>query len=343
MGPMIMQRLSKITEKERLLKVLKGEAVDRPPVICPGGMMNASVTEVLEDIKMNHNIHLEAMVAAAKAVHGITGFENYGVPFDMTVESEPLGVKIDVGNKLIEPRVIEYNHQPIEDIIQSYRVSPKDEERMGITIRAVEKLKNDEIPVIGNITGHISTATSVIDPLVALRMLRKDPDKIYRFFQFIHDYSKEYAIEMIRAGADVIAISDPTATGEILGAKNFERFVIPFYKDMIATIHQMNVPVIIHICGNANTIIDGLNDTGVDAVSFDSMVNMRFAKSKLTTRLMGNVNTQLLHTGEQSKISSITQNCINSGVDIVSPACGLSMATPVNNLRTMTEFVKRGI
>ncbi|WP_300302099.1 uroporphyrinogen decarboxylase family protein [Anaerosolibacter sp.] len=338
-----MQKRSNLTEKERLLKVLKGEAVDRPPVICPGGMMNASVTEVLKDIEENHNIDLDAMTAAAKAVREITGFENYGVPFDMTVESEPLGAKIDLGDKFIEPRVTEYNNKSIEDIIQNYKVNPRDSHRMGITIQAVEKLKNDEIPVIGNITGHISTATSIIDPLYALKMLRKDPDKIYRFFQFIHDYSKEYAVEMIRAGADIIAISDPTATGEILGAKNFERFAIPFYKDMIATIHQFHVPVIIHICGNANTIIDSLNDTGVDAVSFDSMVNMRFAKSKLTTRLMGNVNTQLLHTGEQGKIESITKNCMDSGVDIVSPACGLSMATSVKNLRAMTEFVKRGI
>ncbi|MBB6218551.1 [methyl-Co(III) methanol-specific corrinoid protein]:coenzyme M methyltransferase [Anaerosolibacter carboniphilus] len=332
-----------MTEKERLLKVLKGEAVDRPPVICPGGMMNASVTEVLADIQENHNINLDAMVEAARAVHEITGFENYGVPFDMTVESEPLGAKIDLGDKLVEPRVTKYNHHSIEDIIQNYKVNPRDAHRMGITIQAIEKLRNDEIPVIGNITGHISTATSVIDPLTALKMLKKDPDNIYRFFQFIHDYSKEYAVEMIRAGADVIAISDPTATGEILGAKNFEKFAIPFYKDMIATIHQFDIPVIIHICGNANNIIDSLNGAGVDAVSFDSIVNMRFAKSKLATRLMGNINTQLLHTGEQGKIESITQNCIDSGVDIVSPACGLSMATPVGNLRTMTDFVKRGI
>mgnify|MGYP001569924189 FL=1 len=37
-----------ITPKERLYRVLKGEKVDRPPCICPGGMMNMIVEEVMD-------------------------------------------------------------------------------------------------------------------------------------------------------------------------------------------------------------------------------------------------------------------------------------------------------
>lgn len=132
------------------------------------------------------------------------------------------------------------------------------------------------------------------------------------------------------------------SSGEILGGKNFEKFAVPFYKQIIGEVQLHNVPVIVHICGNANTIIDGLNTIGANALSFDSIVNMRLVKSKLNTRLMGNVNTQLLHTGEKEKIISITNNCIASGVDIISPACGLSMATPIDKLRTMTNYVKEG-
>lgn len=332
-----------MNEKERLLRALRGEAVDRPPVVCPGGMMNASVTELLEGFDKNHNIDLISMVDAAKRVHEVAGFENLGVPFDMTVEAEPLGAKIDIGDKLIEPRVTEYSTEEIEVIIGKYHVNPMNERRMSLTLEAISRLKNTDVPVVGNITGHISTATSVIDPLVIFKMLRRDPDKAYAFFRFINDYSIQYAVEMIKAGADVIAISDPTATGEILGSKNFETFAVPLYKEIIDAIHGLNVPVIIHICGKATSIIDSLNLVNADALSFDSMVNMRLAKSQLKTNLMGNVNTQLLHTGEKDKIISITRNCIDSGVDIVSPACGLSMGTPVKNLQAMTEYVKKGI
>ncbi len=332
-----------MNEKERLLRILRGKDVDRAPVICPGGMMSACTTEILQDIEGNHNLDYKAMAQASRKIYSGTGFENYGVPFAMIVEAEPLGAKVQIGDKLVEERVIEYNSNPLEQIMETYSVIPKNENRMNVVLNAIGELKNSKVPVIGNITGHISTATSAVDPLIMLKMLRKEPERAYSFFKFINNYLIEYAKESINAGADVIVISDPTATGEILGGKNFSRFAVPLYKEIIDAIHSLNVPVIVHICGKANTIIEGLNLINADGYSFDSMVNMRSTKSMLSGRLMGNVSTQLLHTGEKDKIISITKNCIDSGVDIISPACGLSMGTSIDNLKTMTDYVKRGI
>lgn len=329
-----------MNEKERLIKALKGEKVDRPPVICPGGMMNAAVTEVVLNIDKNHNDSLEGMVLAAKKVRELTGFENYGVPFCMTCEAEPLGVEVDLGDKNCEPRVVEYNKSDIDSIIESYNVNPLTDGRMALVIAAIKELKNDDIPVIGNITGPLSTATSIVDPLLLIKMLRKNPEQAYNFINFVNDYLIEYAKLMLQAGADVIAVSDPTATGEILGRKNFEQFALPMYKKMIAAVHSLDKPIIIHICGDSKNIVESLNTLNVDALSFDSIVNMRFARSKISTRLMGNVSTQLLQDGPIERIISITKNCIDSGVDILSPACGLSMATPVCNLKAMTDYKK---
>ena len=117
---------------------------------------------------------------------------------------------------------------------------------------------------------------------------------------------------------------------------------MPFYREIIKAIHEYDIPVVIHICGNAKNVVELLNGVGANAISFDSMVNMGYARSRLQCALMGNVSTQLLHTGEGDKIISISRNAIKSGVDIVSPACGLSMATPVVNLRAMTDYVKKG-
>ena len=39
--------MTTLTPKERLLKVLRKEPVDRPPVICTGGMMNAAIVEIM--------------------------------------------------------------------------------------------------------------------------------------------------------------------------------------------------------------------------------------------------------------------------------------------------------
>lgn len=329
-----------MNEKDRLLKALNGEKIDRPPVICPGGMMNAAVTEILQGINANHNTDLENMVDTAIKVREVIGFENYGVPFCMTCEAEPFGVSISPGDKYNEPRIVEYNQSNLQDIMDDFDPHLLINSRSQTVIRAIEELKNDEIPLIGNITGPISTATSIVDPLKLFKMLRKDPDQAYKFIDYINDYLIEYAKDMVRAGADIIAISDPTATGEILGKKNFDKFAMPMYRKFLASMKEINTPVIIHICGDAKNIIDSLNTLDVEALSFDSKVNMRAARSRLDTRLMGNVSTLLLQNGSVDKIVSITKNAIDSGVDIVSPACGLGMSTPIENLRALTDYVK---
>jgi [methyl-Co(III) methanol-specific corrinoid protein]:coenzyme M methyltransferase len=304
-------------------------------------MMSACVTEISDQIGGGQHSDKAAMVKAARQINELTGFENYGVPFCLTAEVEVLGASVNLGDNLIEPRITQYNDQPLEAIMENHQVEVTSG-RMGTVLAAIRELRNDRIPVIGNVSGHISTATSVVDPLEMFKMLRRDPERATRFMSFINDYLMRYALAMVSAGADVISISDPSATGEILGPRNFRKFAVPFYQDLIQALHRAGIPVILHICGNAQTIIDSLNEVKADAVSFDSVVNMKFARGALKTGLMGNVNTQLLHTGEPEKIISITRHALHSQVDIAAPACGLSMATPVRNLKAMTDYVKEG-
>ena len=333
---------NKYTEKERLLRVLSGKLVDRPPVICPGGMMNGAVTEVIESLTENHNVDLKAMITAAKLVYDQTGFENYGVPFCMTAESEPLGIEVHFGDKYIEPRVTKYSKLPMEAVVKLEAICPQKEPRMKTVIDAIEQLANEDVPVIGNITGHMSTASSIVDPNIVFKYLLKKPDLSMEFMSYVNDYLIDYAIEMIKAGADVIAISDPTATGEILGKRIFEKYAVPFYQDFVNAIKPYGIPVIFHMCGNAKNVLESIDKAGFNALSFDSIVNMKQAKEVITTQLMGNVNTQSLNFGTLEKIEALTKVCLDSGVDIVSPACGLGMSTSIRQIKSMTQYVKEG-
>lgn len=326
-----------MTEKQRLLDVLDGKKADRPPVICPGGMMNAAVTEVVEGMKQNHNSDIDAMVEAAVKVREITGFENYGVPFCMTIESEPFDVEVDLGSKLVEPRITKYN----EDILNHLdEIKVKHSERALVVLEAISRLKNDEIPVIGNITGPMSVVTSVIEPTDYYKMMRKDKVMAMKFLEVVTDYLIKFAVEMIENGADLIAMSDPSATGEILGKKNFEEFMIPMYKKISEAVHEKERKIIIHICGKSKSILESLNESGADSLSFDSAVGIKQAKEVLEAPIMGNVSTQLLDQGEEGKVKLHTETTIKDGTSIVSPACGLAMSTPIKNLKAMTDTVK---
>ena len=85
--------MSTFTPKERLLRVLRKETVDRPPVVCTGGMMNAAIVDIMR--ATGHTLpeaHFDPqrMADLAQDIHTHTGFENIGVPFCMTVEAELL-------------------------------------------------------------------------------------------------------------------------------------------------------------------------------------------------------------------------------------------------------------
>ena len=90
--------MNDLTPKERILRSLNKESVDRAPVICPGGMMNSAIVDVMN--KTGHTLpdgHHDSQLMAeiANDVQENTGFENFGIPFCMTVEAEVLGSEIN--------------------------------------------------------------------------------------------------------------------------------------------------------------------------------------------------------------------------------------------------------
>ena len=85
-----------LTEKERLDRALHHEEVDRPPCICPGGMMNMVTTDLMDISGITWpeaHTDAEMMAKLALASYEQGCFENVGVPFCMTVEAEAMGAE----------------------------------------------------------------------------------------------------------------------------------------------------------------------------------------------------------------------------------------------------------
>lgn len=332
--------------KERLTRVLQKDKVDRPPVICPGGMMNAAIVDVMK--KNDHvfptaHFTAEKMSALAYDVHRYTGFENIGIPFCMTVEAEVLGSEINFGNLECEPKIqkelfastSEVDFRPPGSMEKSSRV-----EAVAGTISRLSA-KYPDIPVIGSITGPISTAGSIIDPMRFLKDFYKDKQNVHKVLAYVNGHLLEYARLMVENGAAAISIADPTATGEILGGRLFGQYALPYLNQLVDGIHALGVPVIVHICGKlADSKAHCANLHG-DALSLDAFVSLKKLKEEyphLTT--MGNISTVMLQTAEERAVVKRTEILVKNGIDILSPACGLSTTTPLRNIVTLTETVK---
>ncbi|BBB91290.1 uroporphyrinogen decarboxylase family protein [Methylomusa anaerophila] len=338
--------MSAFSPKERLLRVLDKQEVDRPPVICPGGMMNSAIVDVMN--KTGHELpagHHDAGIMAELAhdVHENTGFENFGIPFCMTVEAEVLGSEINYGSLKCEPKIEKEVFPSVTAVEFKDMGAMAQNARVNTIVQATYALarKYPDVPVIGNLTGPISTAASLVDPMRFLRELRKDPANSHKVVDYVSSHLIELAKLMIDNGATLISIADPTATGEILGPKIFDDFAVRYINKVVDAVHALNTPVIVHICGNLGAVKQHVAAIRSDAISTDAMVNLKLLKEEypqLTT--MGNLSTFLLELGEEKVVSQHAQRLIQDGIDIIAPACGLGTATPLKNIVSMTQTVK---
>ncbi|WP_428559889.1 MAG: uroporphyrinogen decarboxylase family protein [Solidesulfovibrio sp. DCME] len=333
--------------KTRLRRALARQELDRPPCVCPGGMMNMVTRELMERAGLSwprgHTDPVH-MARLARAAWDAGCFENAGLPFCMTVEAEAFGAGVDLGDMTGEPRVARYAIDSLE-AWDSLPPCDAGAGRMGVVAEAVSLLgeKGGEVPVIGNLTGPMSLAGSLLEPVALYKGLRRRPDQARAFLEMLADAILAFGLRLLAAGADVIALSDPSGTGEILGPKLFAAYEVPLCNRILGGLRAAypGAGLIVHICGKMHTVFAQLAGIQADAVSFDAVVSLKKARAHLPgTALMGNVSTFALETGSPAKVAALTRHCLASGADIVSPACGMGNASPLANIQAMLRTVR---
>jgi len=338
--------MNDLTPKERIFRTFNKKTIDRPAIICPGGMMNAAIVDVMNKTgNLLPEGHHDSIIMAQLAVdvHENTGFENFGIPFCMTVEAEVLGSEINYGTLACEPKIQRELYTCAADVVFKELGAMEKNKRVNSIIKATYTLskKYPDVPVIGSLTGPISTSSSLIDPISFLKELRKNPSNAHSVIDYVSNHIIELAKLMIENGANVISIADPTATGEILGPKMFNEYAVRYLNKIINAIHAMNTPVIVHICGKMSAVQKYVPDIKSEAISTDSSISLKMLKAEYPGLItMGNVSTYLLEFGDEEKISTQTAKLVNEGINIISPACGLSTSTPLKNIEAMTKIVK---
>jgi [methyl-Co(III) methanol-specific corrinoid protein]:coenzyme M methyltransferase len=332
-----------MNQKERLLSALKGKPADRAPFICPGGMMNMAVTELMDAADScwpEAHSDPEKMAHLTLAANRVGGIENTGVPFCMTVEAEAMGARVDLGSRGNEPRVTEYAIDRLDEIGRLRPIDPG-KGRAKACVDAIRILKKEapETPVIANLTGPVSLASSLIDPLVFYKGLITDRQKAHKLMEFVTENLIRFGDTLAEAGADVICIADPSASGEILGKKAFAEFAIPYLNILVNYFREEHgIPSIVHICGDVRCLGGLLSEIAAESISVDAMVSINTLKELAPTKVsMGNVSTYLLEKGAPGDITKHGERCLKSGVGILAPACGISPRTPVVNIKGLSR------
>ncbi len=308
--------------------------------------MNMAVVDVMDAVGEAWPRAHEDATSMATLVAGMAelgGIENLGAPFCMTIEAEAMGARVDLGARETEPRVTEYAIESLAQV-DSVREFSASESRAGIVAEATRMLvaERPDMPMIASLTGPISLATSLIEPLTFYRAMRRDKDAAHALLELSASAAISLGDVLVDAGADTVCIADPSGTGELIGATAFDEFALPYINRIVEHFSARGIPSIVHICGDIKALDGALDRVAAPCISIDSNVSFRTLRALAPEHVsMGNVSTYLLEYGKAETVRQVAEARMRDGVGIIAPACGIGPRTPVANIRAIAEGIER--
>lgn len=169
-------------------------------------------------------------------------------------------------------------------------------------------------------------------------------DFFQRMIDLLVDATSEYLIEQINRGAETIQIFDSWAG--VLSESAFERWVIDPNRRLVEAIKAVhpNIPVIGFPRGAGVLYERFVKETGVDGVSLDQTVPVRWAADHLQPHctVQGNLDNQLLVVGGERMISEARSilDVLAKGPFIFNLGHGIVPQTPPENVGVLVDFLK---
>lgn len=328
--------------RKRIISALCGGRVDRIPAWLPVVPVTVSMMELSKAQWPGSHSDPEQMARLAAMPWELTRLPTATVPFCLSLEAEALGCRLDWGTINRTPSVKKRAASTPNELNVPENLLERG--RMPVALKATEILQEhlgDEIVINAKVTGPFTIAGHVFGVGNFLSWVKTNPEYVHDAMSRTVEVTKELAKAFVEHGADVISISDPTSSGDLLSGDYYEEFVFPYHKEAAGS---MKVPSALHICGNTLELLPHIRNTGFDAYSFEEKIDVLTAKKILgdDVSLIGNVapvGTMLQGTPE--KVTAEALQCMRDGVDLLSSGCTLSPLTPLDNIRALVRAAEQ--
>lgn len=332
--------------KERVMAVLNHEKPDRMPCFGANSTVTYEQMEKVQAFWPEGHQKGETMAKQAMAAYTVLGFDAVRVPFCQTFEAVALGCNYKPAKALEGGEGIPgIEHPPIYKLDDT-PVFPPDFLSRGMIpelLKAVKILKKelgDEVPIVAGTIGPFTIAGSLIDTVPLLKATFKSPEKIRPFLDVGEKAGTALAKALIDAGADIISVEDMTASPELIAPKTYRDYELEYQKKQF---EQIPIPKILHICGNVDSIVEWMGQTGADVLSLEPKASASLARRVCGPDivLMGGVDTATtLFMKDPETVKEGSEECIADGIQILAPGCAVAPGTPTENLLAMMEVVK---
>jgi len=262
---------------------------------------------------------------------------------DLSVEVGALGMPVHFG--LDEsPTVDQHLVRTPADLDKFMAIDVLKDCRANVFLNTMRLMKeNLDIPKGAYCIGPFTLAGLMMGAEEIALTAIDDPAFVHETLQYAAHVIERYATALVRNGADMVAILEPT--GVMLSPRQFDEFVAPYVSQLAKAIP---VSTILHICGNTTHIIRNMAATGVEGLSLDAVVDFA-AVSKLlpdNVTLIGNMDpVSVLRAMTPAQVAAETRSFLDATRDVpnlvLSSGCDLPQDAPLANIRAMIEEGKK--
>jgi [methyl-Co(III) methanol-specific corrinoid protein]:coenzyme M methyltransferase len=338
---------TELSSRERVLRLLRKEKVDRVPVF--SGMGNVTVHGLEQYGWHFPEIHVDSrkMAATAASTFQLFGFECAVVPFDLGVEAEALGCQVNYytdQTEILYPTISVKLAEKVEDLdIQV----PSDLAKVGripLVVEAIRLLKEavgDQVAIGAWVLGPYTLAGQIVELDDLTKKTLKKPEAVRNTLEALDELLISLAGIYKEAGADYLTVREMGAGEDLLSPHTFASLIQPHLERVLAGIES---PRVLHICGETNNIIEQMARCGADAISVDQKNRLSESRAKVgaDTILLGNINPyNVLTRGTPEDIADTVKKIIASGADAVWPGCDIWPTVPRQNMEALVTAVRQ--
>ena len=333
--------------KERIEAALKGEWPDKRPVMLHNFMMAAYEAGIsMKEYRSN------PQSAARAHTEAVEKYDLDGVLVDIDTATLAAAAGVPVDYPADEPaRCSGAAIDTIEEIDTLEPVDISKNEHVQIwleTCSLIKKYFGDEILVRGNCDqAPFSLASMMRSPEELMMDLIMNEEYVFKLLDYCTDISEQFIRLMAETGVDMISNGDSSAGPEMISPEMYRKFGLPYEKRMAETAHELNLPYTLHICGNTDSILQDMVNTGTDALELDykTDINKVYEVCKDKVVLFGNIDPSgIIGLGTPGQVEEHVKKLLAIYKDspriVVNAGCAIPPFTPSENIKRMVSVTR---
>ena len=329
---------------ERLTGIMKGESIDRVPLMPITMMFAADLAGIpYGEYAADYRKLVDAQLKTAERFD----FDHVSCISDPAREATDCGAKVQFYDD--QPPAIDETQALLADkttLVDLKTPDPLGGGRMHDRIRAVELFKErvgGQLLIEGWIEGPCAEAADLRGINSLMMDFFDDPPFVRDLFEFVVGMELAFARTQIDAGADILGMGDAAAS--LVGPQIYEEFVLPYERRMIEGIHEMGGRVRLHICGNTSKSLEAIGTLKADLVDLDFMVSVAAAREAMGPDQVftGNIDpVAAVRNGTPAGITSAIDQCHKEAGPryVVAAGCEVTRDTAYENVEALTAYAK---